>query len=327
MRSWCMRHPIGFMALYLVFYLAFFFLLDRAVTPVWWVHCALDDVIPFCKYAIIPYVIWFAWVPLTLLFLLWRAPRQEFWRLCLPLFLGMTLALLFCAIVPNGVHLRPRFVPGQDVFAVAVRLLYRSDTSTNVCPSIHVFSAVMVTLAWQRTNSLPGWLLRVVRPAALVLGASIVLSTMLLKQHSAVDVCLGLLLAFGHGSFGSPSPGTAARSKATPPAGAAVTFVWFTPTALLQSLPVLLPCAAALFLAKPCLSPAERFFSTPINAAGPARVNPVRGLSLRQKSGKRHKMRFLPPFFGYGTVPGTPLPGPATQVPPVTARTPRSPAK
>ena len=56
MRNWCARHPIYFMGLYALFYLTFFALLERTIqTPDLWVHCRLDDLIPFCKYAIIPY--------------------------------------------------------------------------------------------------------------------------------------------------------------------------------------------------------------------------------------------------------------------------------
>ena len=111
----------------------------RSQSPDLWVHCRLDDLIPFCKYAIVPYLLWFPWIPFTLFYLLYKAPRGDFWRLCLPLFTGMTMALLFYAIVPNGLALRPRFVPGSDIFARLVRAIYRSDTPMNVCPSIHVF--------------------------------------------------------------------------------------------------------------------------------------------------------------------------------------------
>lgn len=196
MRSWCSRHPLGFMALYLVFYLSFFTVLERVNTvPTLWVHCSLDDAIPFCKYAVVPYFLWFAWVPGTLLYMLYRAPRQEFWRLCLPLFAGMTLALLFCAAVPNGLALRPRRVPGDDPFAQAVRFLYRADTSTNVCPSIHVFNSVTVDMAFQRSSCFAGQRQRWLRRGAALLDVSIVLSTMLLKQHSVIDVVCGILLA------------------------------------------------------------------------------------------------------------------------------------
>ncbi len=116
MRNWCSRHPVWFMALYALFYLTFFALLERTIqTPDLWVHCRLDDMIPFCKYAIIPYYLWFPWIPFTLFYLLYKAPREDFWRLCLPLFTGMTMALLFYAMVPNGLALRPRTVPGTDI--------------------------------------------------------------------------------------------------------------------------------------------------------------------------------------------------------------------
>lgn len=95
MRNWCSRHPVWFMALYALFYLSFFALLERTIqTPDLWVHCRLDDLIPFCKYAIVPYILWFPWIPFTLFYLLYKAPREDFWRLCIPLFTGMTMTLL-----------------------------------------------------------------------------------------------------------------------------------------------------------------------------------------------------------------------------------------
>jgi len=142
-RSWLARHPVGFMALYSIFYLSVFHYLEanvplRSIL----VHCRLDDLIPFCKYAVIPYFAWFLWIPFTLFYLLWKAPREDFWRLCLPLFSGMTIALAY----------------------------YRS----------RIFEAPRR---------------RWMRPAAAVLCVSIVCSTVLLKQHSCIDVALGALLA------------------------------------------------------------------------------------------------------------------------------------
>ena len=113
MRNWFSRHPIWFMAFYLVFYLSVFHWLEVNITvPEVWVHCHLDDLIPFCKYAVIPYLAWFIWIPFTLFYLLWKAPRADFWRLCLPLFAGMTIALAVYVILPNGLDLRPYRVYG-----------------------------------------------------------------------------------------------------------------------------------------------------------------------------------------------------------------------
>lgn len=196
-RTWCKDHPIQFMACYLVFYLAFFKLLEQGIqVPDLVLHCRLDDLIPFCKYAIIPYYLWFAWIPCTLFYLLWFNDRREFWRLCLPLFTGMTLSLLFCAIVPNGTDLRPAYIYGNDIFTRTVRALWRTDTPTNVFPSIHVFNSVTLALAYHHCARLRGrkWLW--VRVSADLLCVSIILSTMLLKQHSVFDVMGGIILAF-----------------------------------------------------------------------------------------------------------------------------------
>ena len=100
----------------------------------------------------------------------------------------MTLSLLFCAIVPNGTDLRPAYIYGNDIFTRTVRALWRTDTSTNVFPSIHVFNSVTLALAYHHCARLRGrkWLW--VRVSADLLCVSIILSTMLLKQHSVFDV-------------------------------------------------------------------------------------------------------------------------------------------
>lgn len=204
MRNWFSRHPIWFMAFYLVFYLSVFHWLEVNITvPEVWVHCHLDDLIPFCKYAVIPYLAWFIWIPFTLFYLLWKAPRADFWRLCLPLFAGMTIALAVYVILPNGLDLRPYRVYGSDIFARIVRQLYSTDTATNVCPSIHVFNSVTLMMAYYRSRIFEEPGRRWMRPASTVLCLSIIASTVLLKQHSCIDVVMGILLAMAVDSAAS----------------------------------------------------------------------------------------------------------------------------
>ena len=204
MRNWFPRHPIWFMAFYLVFYLSVFHWLEVNITvPEVWVHCHLDDLIPFCKYAVIPYLAWFIWIPFTLFYLLWKAPRADFWRLCLPLFAGMTIALAVYVILPNGLDLRPYRVYGSDIFARIVRQLYSTDTATNVCPSIHVFNSVTLMMAYYRSRIFESPRRRWMRPASAVLCLSIIASTVLLKQHSCIDVVMGILLAMAVDSAAS----------------------------------------------------------------------------------------------------------------------------
>ena len=166
MRNWFSRHPVSFMAFYLLFYLSAFHWLEvHIAVPDVLVHCHLDDLIPFCKYAIVPY------------------------------FACMTIALACYVILPTGLDLRPYRVYGSDIFAQAVRMLYATDTPLNVCPSIHVFNSVTLMMAYYRSRifETPGR--RWTRPASAVLCMSIIASTVLLKQHSCIDVLLGILLA------------------------------------------------------------------------------------------------------------------------------------
>lgn len=115
----------------------------------------------------------------------------------LPAFVcGHDLCTGLCYIVlPTGLYLRPYRVYGNDIFAQAVRLLYATDTPTSVCPSIHVFNSVTLMLAYYRSRIFDAPQRRWMRPAAAVLCVSIVLATVLLKQHSCIDVMMGILLA------------------------------------------------------------------------------------------------------------------------------------
>ena len=131
-RSWLARHPVGFMALYSIFYLSVFHYLEanvplRSIL----VHCRLDDLIPFCKYAVIPYFAWFLWIPFTLFYLLWKAPREDFWRLCLPLFSGMTIALACYAVLPTALDLR-LYRPRAQPAAAGAESLRKKEKATPV---------------------------------------------------------------------------------------------------------------------------------------------------------------------------------------------------
>ena len=194
--SWFSRHPICFMALYLLFYLsAFNFLETRISMPhLVLVHCRLDDLIPFCKYAVIPYFAWFVWIPFTLFYLLLRAPREDFWRLCMPLFSGMTIFLIICTVFPNGLNLRPEVFTHDNFCIELVKRIYQTDTPTNVLPSLHVYNSICCYIAISHCEKLQHS--RLIQKGSLVLSILIILSTMFLKQHSVVDVVAACVMAY-----------------------------------------------------------------------------------------------------------------------------------
>ena len=81
-------------------------------------------------------------------------------------------------------------VYGSDIFARLVRMLYAVDSSKNVCPSIHVLNTVTLMIA---TAGAAASTSRAAAGCGLprMFWHSHHLSTMLLKQHSCIDVVLG----------------------------------------------------------------------------------------------------------------------------------------
>ena len=105
----------------------------------------------------------------------------------------MTLFLLISFVYPNGQHLRPDLTnAGDGVFLNVVRFLYKIDTPTNIFPSMHVFNATASCIALCQNERCRKN--RIFTVAQIVLGISIVLSTMFLKQHSVADVMTALIL-------------------------------------------------------------------------------------------------------------------------------------
>lgn len=179
---------------YILLYLPWFAFLERTVRRGYHVmHIGLDDLIPFNEYFIVPYLLWFVYVAGTVLYFLFTS-REDYYRLCGFLFSGMTVSLIICTFFHNGTDLRPVIDPDKNVFTALVAFIYRADTSTNVFPSVHVFNSIAVHLAIWRSRRLRER--RLVRIGSAVLMVSICLSTVFLKQHSAIDVIGAIVLAY-----------------------------------------------------------------------------------------------------------------------------------
>ncbi len=154
---------------------------------------SLDKMIPFCEIFVVPYMLWFVYVPFNVVYLCFK-DKEAYVRLAWVLCLGMSLFLVLSILAPNALNLRPEVMPRDNIFMRFVAYLYSIDTPTNVFPSIHVFNtlAVMVAVHWSSLKN-------VVRPVLYrvcvdIIGVSIILSTMFIKQHSVLDVMAGIFL-------------------------------------------------------------------------------------------------------------------------------------
>lgn len=184
------KHPIAVMLIYFVLYDVYFSVLEAWNRPTHLVHCTLDDYMPFCSWAVLPYLSWFVWVPAILFLFLWRS-REEFWRLFNGLMGGTTFSLLLYTVYPTVVNLR-RPLYGTDFCTRLIHLIRLADTPTNVCPSLHVFISALLLLHILNAQWTSSGTFRVINTWIAVL---ICASTVLIDQHSLIDVAFGVLLA------------------------------------------------------------------------------------------------------------------------------------
>ena len=185
------RH--AWVLLYAAIYMPWFIWLEQRQNIHYFIiHSPLDDYIPFVEYFIIPYLLWFVFIAVTAGYFFFT-DRRGFYRLAAFLCTGMTIFLIICTIFPNGLNLRPAVFERDNIFVNMVRQLYRTDTPTNVLPSIHVFNSLGAVIAISHSHALKKH--RNIQYASYVLAFLIILSTVFLKQHSVTDVIAAFALA------------------------------------------------------------------------------------------------------------------------------------
>jgi len=165
--------------------------LELTVIPRYITHSVIDDHIPFLKIFVVPYIIWFFYITYGVIFT-GLHDKKAFYRLLIHLGAGMGIAYTIYMIFPNGVDLRP-IITKNDVFSNLVKYIYATDTSTNVCPSVHVINSMAVTSAL--LNSKDFGTKRSLTIGAFILNVLICLSTVFIKQHSIIDVVCGLIVS------------------------------------------------------------------------------------------------------------------------------------
>ena len=168
--------------IYGIFYMLAFGYVEQRKVPINIIHMKIDDYIPFCEYFIIPFLLWFAYVAVTVFYFAFiNKNKQEYWQFILTLGIGMTLFIVVSLIYPNGQNLRPELT-GDGIFIQLVQYLYTIDTPTNILPSIHVFNSIACCIAVFHHK--PFQKRKVLLTGTAVLTTLIVLATVFLKQHT-----------------------------------------------------------------------------------------------------------------------------------------------
>ena len=176
-----------------IVYFTLYFLTEKLIPTddCFVVHSRVDDIIPFLEVFVIPYFLWYVLVAGSLLyFALYNV--DSFKKLQCMIIFTQAVAMLVYILFPNMQNLRPDVLPRDNFLSDLVALLYRIDTNTNVCPSLHVGYSLVIASVWVREKGIS----KLFKAFVVVFVILVCLSTMFIKQHSfwdfvaAVPMCL-----------------------------------------------------------------------------------------------------------------------------------------
>lgn len=185
------RH--AWVLLYILIYMPWFIHLEnRRSIHYYVIHSPIDNHIPFIEYFVVPYLLWFVFIAVTMGYFFFT-DKWGFYKLAAFLFTGMTVFLIICTVFPNALNLRPTIFVRDNIFVDLVKMVYRADTPTNVLPSIHVFNSIGSCIAISHSDALKKH--RKIQYSAYTLALLIILSTVFLKQHSVTDVIAAVAMA------------------------------------------------------------------------------------------------------------------------------------
>ena len=172
-------------------YLICFALLEAIPLRRYWAtQLPVDQFIPYCSWFFVPYSMWYFLMILAgiRVFYTDRAAFRRYMR-----FMSVTtwVSVVFWIVCPNGQDLRPASPGG--LFGSAIAALYSVDTSTNVFPSLHVVGSIGAALAvWDALRNRD----RLYCLSVYALAFLVCLSTVMIKQHSLLDVIGGVALSW-----------------------------------------------------------------------------------------------------------------------------------
>ncbi|MBQ9915428.1 MAG: phosphatidic acid phosphatase [Clostridia bacterium] len=146
------------------------------------IHCALDDIIPFCEWFLLPYVFWYGLIVFSLgYFALYDV--DSFKKLQTYIIITQVLAMAVYIIYPSCQNLRPPVFPRDNFLTDCLGFIYAFDTNTGVCPSLHCAYSIGIASVWLRAKDVSS-----IRKGFVAFSCLLIcLSTMFIKQHSAVD--------------------------------------------------------------------------------------------------------------------------------------------
>lgn len=146
----------------------------------------LDKEIPFVSLFVFPYVYWYIFIIVGLIFLLSK-DRKEYLRALMAIYIGMCICFAFYYLYPVEIS-RP-VVENNTIPNKLVNIIYKNDRPFNCFPSIHVLNTYII-MRFTKIKDNKYWFYY-----TNIIGILIILSTLFIKQHFILDGVVAIILA------------------------------------------------------------------------------------------------------------------------------------
>ena len=171
---------LGWVGYFILYFLTENFIPYEKCYPV---HCWLDDVVPFCEYFVIPYVGWYLLIVGSLIYFALYNPKN-FENMSKFIIVTQVVAMVIYILFPTRQDLRPEMFPRENIFTGILGLIYRFDTNTGVCPSLHVAYSVGIASTWLKEKSAS----KLCKTLITIFCFFVCISVAFVKRHSVVDI-------------------------------------------------------------------------------------------------------------------------------------------
>lgn len=174
----------GWVGYFILYFLTENLIPPERCTPI---HCFLDDLIPFNEYFVLAYTFWYVLLVFSLLYF-FLYDVESFSSLQTYIIITQVVAMTCYILFPSRQDLRPEVFPRDNFLTHVMAFIYSFDTSTGVCPSLHVAYSLGIASVWRKKPDAPVWC----KVFVIIAAALICVSICFVKQHSAVDAFAAL---------------------------------------------------------------------------------------------------------------------------------------
>jgi len=147
----------------------------------------VDNTIPFLKIFIIPYITWYGYLAIGLIYLCIKH-RKSYYTSLISLNIGILACYIIYMIFQTTVP-RP-IITDSDILSKLVSMIYKNDNPFNCFPSMHVTTTYIIMKGINSNKN------KMVTSLSFnIIGILIIISTQFVKQHVVLDLVVAILLS------------------------------------------------------------------------------------------------------------------------------------